>query len=163
MVPPTCDSRLLASLEASIRSRRGFSLLSPGARQDGQSRETFGSLPSSEPKDNRGSIDTYEKPPPAEEDEPAYPSKLAIVQNDWWEKQMLSDRSLRAMAALTTAFALAMITTCLAYLKLFSTRVNLSSTSIGWGTGDSCSTVESRNIVSMHAVSSTKNSSNGSP
>lgn len=49
----------------------------------------------------------------------------------WWKHQMLSDRSFRTMAAVTTIFAFIMSVICIAYLKDLTHRPNKNSTSVG--------------------------------
>ena len=74
-------------------------------------------------------------------------SRLAVDDGGWWWHQMLVDRSLRSMAALTTIFALMMVILCIVYFGNFVHRVNANSTSVGEISGESCSTMESSNIV----------------
>ena len=66
----------------------------------------------------------------------------------WWDKQMLVDRSLRSMAAFTAVCAVVMLIILFSYLPAFARRLNRSSTSVGGSEGESCHTMESRNIVS---------------
>jgi hypothetical protein len=48
----------------------------------------------------------------------------------WWKRQMLVDRSLRTMSALTSVFAIIMWIVVFACLKSFSHRTNKNSTSV---------------------------------
>ncbi|MCJ1385562.1 hypothetical protein MMC17_008685 [Xylographa soralifera] len=73
--------------------------------------------------------------------------RLAVDDGGWWWHQMLVDRSLRSMAALTTVFALMMVILCFAYFGDFVNRVNKNSTSVGGLSGESCSTMESSNVA----------------
>ncbi|MCJ1267875.1 hypothetical protein MMC22_007761 [Lobaria immixta] len=68
----------------------------------------------------------------------------------WWKQQMLVDRSLRTMAALTATFALIMVITCLAYLGDFVHRKNPYSTSVG-RSNQSCKNVE-RTDAAIHLL-----------
>ena len=65
---------------------------------------------------------------------------------------MLVDRSFRFMAALMTVFALIMISICAAYFSDFINRANKNSTSVGGKTGESCKTMEGRNVVRLMPV-----------
>ncbi|KAL8695705.1 MAG: hypothetical protein Q9224_003220 [Gallowayella concinna] len=69
----------------------------------------------------------------------------------WWKHQMLADRSFRAMAAVTTLFALIMVIICLVYLKDLAHRSNKASTSVGGIANKTCSSMEGRNVV-IHLV-----------
>lgn len=60
---------------------------------------------------------------------------------------MLADRSLRGMAAFTALCALIMCIIVFAYLKDFMTRLNKNSTSVGGYYGESCETMENRNVA----------------
>ena len=73
--------------------------------------------------------------------------RLTVDDGGWWWHQMLVDRSLRSMAALTTVFALMMAILCIVYFGDLVHRVNPNSTSVGGISGESCSTMESGNIV----------------
>ncbi|MCJ1429003.1 hypothetical protein MMC29_006916, partial [Sticta canariensis] len=64
----------------------------------------------------------------------------------WWKEQMLVDRSLRSMAALTSIFALIMVVTCASYFRYFVSRTNKNSTSVG-GKLHSCENVERRDVA----------------
>lgn len=66
----------------------------------------------------------------------------------WWKKQMLVDRSLRSMAGFTFLCALIMFIIMIVYLPAFYDRLNKQSTSVGGKDGESCGSMESRNIVS---------------
>jgi hypothetical protein len=65
----------------------------------------------------------------------------------WWKKQMLVDRSLRSMAAFTAICALIMLIIVISYLPAFAKRLNRNSTSVGGNSGESCASMESKNIV----------------
>lgn len=67
----------------------------------------------------------------------------------WWGKQMLVDRSLRSMAGFTTLCALIIFIIIFSYLPQFRSRLNLNSTSVGGRTGESCKTLEKKNVVCM--------------
>ncbi|RFU28743.1 hypothetical protein B7463_g7594, partial [Scytalidium lignicola] len=64
----------------------------------------------------------------------------------WWKKQMLVDRSLRAMAAFTAVCAIVMMVILIVYLPAFKRRLNHHTTSVGAGNGESCSVMERRNV-----------------
>ena len=131
--------------ESAIRSRRGFEVSSPGVEPSGVPKQNF-DLPHTESyAREQEPILLPQDSSPLEDS--SFPGELAVVQGDWWNKQMLVDRSLRVMAALTSAFAIAMVVACLSNLRLFLDRPNRNSTSIGWGSGESCSSVENKNIV----------------
>lgn len=72
---------------------------------------------------------------------------FAHGRSGWWNKQMLVDRSLRSMAAFTTACAVIMLIILFSYLPAFSRRINHNSTSVGGKNGESCHTAEARNIA----------------
>lgn len=65
----------------------------------------------------------------------------------WWDKQMLVDRSLRSMSLFTAACALTMFIILCVYLPDFAHRLNPHSTSVGVNVGESCGTMEARNVV----------------
>ncbi|MCJ1269420.1 hypothetical protein MMC22_009312 [Lobaria immixta] len=65
----------------------------------------------------------------------------------WWKQQMLVDRSLRSMAALTGTFALIVLIICLAYLPHLVGRKNKHSSSIG-GSLQNCESVQRKGVVS---------------
>ncbi|KAI4226391.1 MAG: hypothetical protein L6R36_003199 [Xanthoria steineri] len=69
----------------------------------------------------------------------------------WWKHQMLSDRSFRTMAAVTTIFAFIMSVICIAYLKDLTHRPNKNSTSVGGKADKTCSSMEGRNVM-IHLV-----------
>ena len=73
--------------------------------------------------------------------------RFAVDDGGWWLHQMLVDRSLRSMAALTTLFALMMVILCFAYMSDFVNRLDENSTSVGGMSGESCSAMESSNIA----------------
>ncbi|KAI4137651.1 MAG: hypothetical protein L6R39_007170 [Caloplaca ligustica] len=57
--------------------------------------------------------------------------RLAYGGPGWWKHQMLSDRSFRTMAALTTLFAFIMSIICLVHFPELARRANKNSTSVG--------------------------------
>ncbi|KAH4443851.1 hypothetical protein HBI46_152800 [Parastagonospora nodorum] len=63
-----------------------------------------------------------------------------------WRDQLLSDRSLRGMAALMSAFAIAMIILVAVFAKNFAQRSNRNTSSVG-GEPQSCKTVTRTNTV----------------
>jgi hypothetical protein len=63
-----------------------------------------------------------------------------------WRDQLLSDRSLRGMAVLMTAFAIGMVIVVVAYAKAFQTRANRNTSSVGGGT-QSCKAVTHTNTA----------------
>lgn len=63
-----------------------------------------------------------------------------------WRDQLLSDRSLRSMAALMTAFAIGMIIVVVAYAKHFAQRSNRNTSSVG-GDTQSCKDVTRTNTA----------------
>ena len=65
-----------------------------------------------------------------------------------WKDQLLVDRSLRGMAALTGLFAIAMLILICAYSKLFSNRSNKNTTSVG-GQTKNCKTVTMTNTACL--------------
>ena len=75
-------------------------------------------------------------------------SDFAVGKDGWWNGQMLIDKSLRSMAALTAFFALILTTLCVAYFPAFLTRLNRHSTSVGGNKGHSCSSLERSSAVS---------------
>jgi hypothetical protein len=76
-----------------------------------------------------------------------FDGNFAHGKDGWWKKQMLVDRSLRTMAGLTFLSAMVMLIIIIAYLPAFSHRLNKSSTSVGGKDGESCQSMEARNIV----------------
>jgi hypothetical protein len=62
--------------------------------------------------------------------------KPARIGRGVWKDQLLVDRSLRTMAALTTIFAIAMVIAISTHMKAFLTRTNKFSSSVGWETKD---------------------------
>lgn len=74
-------------------------------------------------------------------------SEFASREKGWWKQQMLVDRSLTSMAALTVIFALIMVITCLSYFPQFVHRTNKHSTSVG-GSLQNCKRLESTDVVS---------------
>ncbi|KAI9816742.1 MAG: hypothetical protein M1827_001387 [Pycnora praestabilis] len=75
-----------------------------------------------------------------------FEGQFAIDNGGWWNRQMLVDRSLRAMAALMSVFALIMVIIVIVYFKDFITRENKHSTSVG-GKEGSCKTMEGKNVA----------------
>jgi hypothetical protein len=86
-------------------------------------------------------------PPPISDEPDTFRGHLAVGQPGWWKRQMLVDRSLRSMAALTSIFAIVMIAVCAACANQFIHRGNPNSTSVGGLSGESCSNMEGRNVV----------------
>lgn len=76
-----------------------------------------------------------------------FDGQFAHGKDGWWKQQMLVDRSLRTMAGLTFLSAMIMLIIIVAYLPQFTKRLNKSSTSVGGKDGESCHSMESRNIV----------------
>ena len=76
--------------------------------------------------------------------------RLAVDGGGWWWHQMLVDRSLRSMAALTSVFALMMVILSCAYLPAFVSRPNKNSTSVGGKSGENCKTMEGSNVVCLY-------------
>lgn len=74
-------------------------------------------------------------------------SRFASGRRGWWKEQMLVDRSLRSMAALTFSFALIMTIVCVIYMPDLIRRHNGTSTSVGSKTGHSCQSLEASNAV----------------
>lgn len=73
--------------------------------------------------------------------------QFAVNKGGWWDRQMLVDRSLRSMAALTAVFATAMIIVCCTYMSDFVHRSNPYSTSVGSKKPRSCRSTENANVV----------------
>ncbi|KAI9644228.1 hypothetical protein NHQ30_007583 [Ciborinia camelliae] len=73
---------------------------------------------------------------------------FAQGKDGWWKKQMLVDRSLRAMAGFTFLCAIIMFIIMIVYLPAFYNRLNKQSTSVGGKDGESCKSMESKNTVS---------------
>ncbi|KAF2471017.1 uncharacterized protein BDR25DRAFT_173588, partial [Lindgomyces ingoldianus] len=68
-----------------------------------------------------------------------------------WKDQLLVDRSLRGMAALTTAFAVAMIIVIATNLKPFHNRLNKFTSSVGGQTRD-CTSVTHTNTALLLVI-----------
>ncbi|TVY37706.1 hypothetical protein LOCC1_G007239 [Lachnellula occidentalis] len=64
-----------------------------------------------------------------------------------WYKQMLADRSLRSMAAFTAVCAVIMLIITLSYVGDFANRLNLKTTSVGGKDGESCGSMEQKNVL----------------
>ncbi|KAH6643016.1 hypothetical protein C7974DRAFT_302289 [Boeremia exigua] len=90
------------------------------------------------PRYLQGSIRVH----PAAEIEPTRVSK------GLWQDQLLIDRSLRGMAALTTFFAIGMIVLISIYAQHFRDRVNTNTTSVG-GEAQSCQQVTQTNTAML--------------
>jgi hypothetical protein len=88
------------------------------------------------PRYLRGSIKRH----PAAEIEPAR------VGRGVWRDQLLSDRSLRGMAVLMSAFAIGMIVVVVCYAKYFAQRSNRNTSSVG-GDTQSCKAVTHTNTA----------------
>lgn len=78
----------------------------------------------------------------------SFDGHFAQGKDGWWKKQMLVDRSLRSMAGFTFLCTIIMFIIMVAYLPAFNSRLNKQSTSVGGKDGESCHSMESRNIVS---------------
>ena len=86
-----------------------------------------------------------------EDVDPAHGAKdicFASRRSGWWKQQMLVDRSIRSMAALTSLFALIMTIVCIVYMRELVGRHNETSTSVGSNSGESCESLEATNVVS---------------
>lgn len=94
----------------------------------------------------------------SDQDVSSLTGQFATRGKGWWKQQMLVDRSLRSMAALTGTFALIMVIICLAYLPDLRHRMNDHSTSVG-GSRQSCESVERTDVVSylMRPLATTTN------
>lgn len=90
------------------------------------------------PRYLRGSIRVH----PAAEIEPTR------VGRGVWHDQLLIDRSIRGMAALTTLFAIGMIALIAVYAEHFRDRVNSNTTSVG-GDAQSCKVVTKTNTAML--------------
>ncbi|KAL8818853.1 MAG: hypothetical protein Q9223_002597 [Gallowayella weberi] len=95
-----------SAIDADDASSRGLLASGAWARFGRPSREA------SEDRDNSGAEFAYGGP-------------------GWWKHQMLADRSFRAMAALTTLFAIIMVIICLVHVRDLAHRPNKASTSVG--------------------------------
>ena len=73
--------------------------------------------------------------------------QFATGEGGWWSRQMLVDRSLRFMTALTTVFATIMIAICCAYMSDFVNRSNRQSTSVGSRNPQDCTSTGNANVV----------------
>ena len=73
--------------------------------------------------------------------------QFTVRQEGWWDRQMLVDRSLRSMAALTTVFAIIMIALCCTYMSDSINRPNRQTTSVGSKELTSCVTTENTSVV----------------
>ncbi|KAF7880702.1 uncharacterized protein EAF01_011971 [Botrytis porri] len=82
----------------------------------------------------------------------SFDGQFAQGKDGWWKQQMLVDRSLRSMAGFTLLCAIIMFIIMVAYLPAFNSRLNKQSTSVGGKDGESCESMESRNIMSRIAV-----------
>lgn len=79
----------------------------------------------------------------------SFGGNFAVRRAGWWKQQMLVDRSIRSMAALTTLFAIIMLVICAINLPRFLKRSNIHSTSVGPNVGQSCAGVERQNVVRL--------------
>ncbi|TEY44889.1 hypothetical protein BOTCAL_0342g00130 [Botryotinia calthae] len=77
----------------------------------------------------------------------SFDGHFAQGKDGWWKKQMLVDRSLRSMAGFTFLCTIIMFIIMVAYLPAFNSRLNKQSTSVGGKDGESCHSMESRNIA----------------
>lgn len=75
--------------------------------------------------------------------------EFAVGRRGWWKRQMLVDRSLRLMAALTTIFAVILVLICAVYFRRFLQRRNRHSTSVGAETGERCDILETQTTVRL--------------
>ena len=67
----------------------------------------------------------------------------------WWQDQMLFDRSIRSMAALTALYAFIMSIVCAVKLKPLINRTNVGSTSVSMGDQKVCGDLKGAEIVSV--------------
>ena len=74
-------------------------------------------------------------------------NQFATEEGGWWNRQMLVDRSLRFMAALTTIFAIIMIALCCTYMSNFVNRSNRQSTSVGARKPQKCKSAGNASVV----------------
>ncbi|KAL2071138.1 hypothetical protein VTL71DRAFT_12373 [Oculimacula yallundae] len=65
----------------------------------------------------------------------------------WWKKQMLVDRSLRTMAAFMAVCTFVMFIIIFTHLGDFKNRINTHTTSVGGKDGESCKSVEKKNVA----------------
>ena len=63
---------------------------------------------------------------------------------------MLVDRSLRSMAAFMALCSLVMFIIIFAHIGDFRNRINIHTTSVGGKDGESCKTIERKNVVSRN-------------
>ncbi|TVY83717.1 hypothetical protein LSUE1_G002566 [Lachnellula suecica] len=76
-----------------------------------------------------------------------FDGNFAKVKPGLWTRQMLTDRSLRSMAAFTAMCAFIMLIITCNYIGDFVHRLNLHTTSVGGKDGESCETMEQRNVA----------------
>ncbi|TVY89857.1 hypothetical protein LAWI1_G004089, partial [Lachnellula willkommii] len=76
-----------------------------------------------------------------------FDGKFAHGKPGLWYKQMLADRSLRSMAAFTAVCAVIMLIITLSYIGDFAHRLNLNTTSVGGKDGESCESMEKKNVA----------------
>ncbi|TVY17925.1 hypothetical protein LARI1_G005385 [Lachnellula arida] len=76
-----------------------------------------------------------------------FDGKFAHGKPGLWYKQMLADRSLRSMAAFTAVCAVIMLIITLSYIGDFAHRLNLNTTSVGGKDGESCESMEQKNVA----------------
>lgn len=75
-------------------------------------------------------------------------NELATAGGGWQHQQLLIDRSLRSMTALTSVFAIIMIAICATYFSEFLKRANIT-TSVGGQRPRVVKNVSKRNLVPM--------------
>ena len=96
---------------------------------------------------SRKSLGAWAQYSSTDREDPSPEEQYAVREGGWWNQQMLVDRSLRSMAALTAFFAIIMISLCCTYMSDFMNRSNLHSTSVGSTNPKSCRSVENTNLV----------------
>ena len=128
---------------ASLGSNRRSSLLEESC---GISEENYAL-----PRQRRKSLGAWAQYSSTTRENPTPEEPFAVGEKGWWDRQMLVDRSLRSMAALTTIFAIIMISVCCTFMHDFTHRKNLHSTSVGFEKPKDCRTTEKLNLVSCNA------------
>lgn len=99
------------------------------------------------PRRRRNDLGVWAKYADPDRKESCFDGHTTAGGKGWWNRQMLVDRSLRSMAALTTLLAIIMISLCAAYMSDFVKRTNKNSTSVGSKKPQSCKSLEAKNIV----------------
>lgn len=100
-----------------------------------------------QPRRRRKSFGAWAKYSSSSPEIPSSEEQFAVSESGWWKQQMLVDRSLRSMAALTTVFATIMVIVCCTYMSDFVYRWNPNSTSVGSKKPKSCRSTENTNVV----------------